>query len=87
MAKGIVIDAIFVAAADGEHARFDDLTQPVTNAKRITPVPQGSGKPGNDARLLLGATQQQQPRVRRLVAAVEVHREFLTANRWQIKGK
>jgi hypothetical protein len=87
MAQGIVIDAVFVAAADPEHARFDDLAQPMADARRIAPVPQRRGKPGKDAGLLLGATQQQHAGVRRLVAAIEIDCEFLGANRWQLEGK
>src|SRR5680860_665059 len=87
MAQGIVIDAVFVAAADAEDARGDDLAQPMADARRIAPVPQGSSKPGNDAGLFLGAAQQQHAGVRRLVAAIEIDCEFLGANRWQLEGK
>ena len=87
MTQGIVIDTVFVAAADAEHARFDDLAQPMADARRIARVPQGSSKPGNDAGLLLGATQQQHAGVRRLVAAIEIDCKFLSSNRWQLEGK
>jgi hypothetical protein len=87
MAQGIVIDAVFVAAADTEHARLDDLAQPMADARRIAPIAQGCGQPGKHAGLLLGATQQQHAGVRRLVAAIEIDCEFLSSNRWQLKGK
>jgi hypothetical protein len=87
MAQGIVIDAVFVAAADAEDARGDDLAQPMADARRIAPVAHGRRKPGNDAGLLLGAAQQQHAGVRRLVAAIEIDCEFLRSNCWHVEGK
>ena len=36
--QGIVIDAVFVAAAEAEHARFNDLAHPMPDARRILPI-------------------------------------------------
>ena len=81
-----MIDAVLIAAADAEHARFNDLAHPMPDARQISPVPHGRGKPGKDAGLLLGATQQQHAGVRRLVAAIEINCELLARNGWQLEG-
>ena len=43
--------------------------------------------PRDDAHLLLGRPEQQHPRVRGLVAAVESNCELLARNGWHIEGQ
>ena len=63
VAQAVVVDAVFVAAADAEHARADDLAEPVADARRIAPVGQRGCEPRDNADFLLGGAQRQQPTV------------------------
>ena len=87
VAQLVVIDRVLPAAADGEDPRADDLAERVPNARRITLVRQRGCEPRDNADFLLGRAQQQQPRVRRLVAAVEINCELLAPDGWKIEGK
>jgi hypothetical protein len=59
----------------------------MTDAHRIAPIRHGIGKPPANAEPALRVPQQQQTSVRGLVAAVKIHCEFLTPDRWQVEGK
>jgi hypothetical protein len=87
LCRRIVIESVRVTAADAEHARRDDLEERVRDARRITPIRQCFGHPRDDADLLLDRAQQQQARVQRLIAAVEIDCEFLARDGWQVVGK
>ena len=86
VAQQVMIDRIFPAAANAEHARADDLGQAVTNARLVAPVRQCGRQPRDDADLRLGGPEQQDARIGRLVAAVEIDCEFLSPHGWQIEG-
>ncbi len=83
----IVVDRVFVAAADGEHACGNDPGHAMPDARRITPAGHRVREPLAHAGLFLRRPRQQQPGVRRLIAAVEIDCEFLGANGWQAEGK
>ena len=53
VAKRILVDAVLVTAAVGEHARADDLAQMMAHARRIAPVGQRRSATRDDAYLLL----------------------------------
>ncbi len=82
-----MIDAVFVAATDTEHAGGDDLGHAVANARGIAAIVHSPGQARDDADLHFGQPQHQQTRVGGLIAAVEIDCEFLASNRWQIEGK
>ena len=63
------------------------LAEPVMHTRRIAPVRQRRGQPRDDAGPLLRSPQQQQARVRGLVAPVESNCELLGADGWKIEGK
>ena len=87
VAQRVVIDAVFVAAADAEHARRDDLGQTMPDARRITSIRPCRRHARADADLLLGATQEQHTGIRRLIAAIEIDCEFLARHSWQVEWK
>ena len=64
MAQQIVIDGVFPAAADGKHARADDLCQCVLHPGRIASVRQHGRHPRDNADLPLGRAQQQETGIR-----------------------
>ncbi len=63
------------------------INESLLKPRCISLARQGLSKSGNDAGLLLGATQHQKARVGRLVAAIEIDCEFLGSNRWQVERK
>ena len=87
IAQPVEIVAVLVTAGDGQNARADEFEHGVAHARRVAAIPHGIGQPRAHADLLLGAAQQQQPRIGRLVAAVEIDCEILTRHGWQIEGK
>ena len=87
MTQPVEIVAVLVTAGDGQHARADELEHVVAHTRRIAAIPHGIGKARTDPDLLLGTAQQQQPRIGRLVATVEIDCEFLACDGWQIEGK
>jgi hypothetical protein len=59
----------------------------VAHARRIAAIPQGISKARTNPNLLLSTAQQQQPRIARLAAAVEIDCEFLARDGWQSEGQ
>ncbi len=86
-AQRVVINAVFVTAADAEHTRADDLGEAMADARRIAPLWKRCGKSGADAGLQVGHAQDQRACVGRLVAAIEIDCGFIAAHGWQVEGK
>ena len=87
MPQPVEVDGILVAARDRRDARHHHLEHLVTDAARIAAIRHRIGKPSAHPELALRLPQQQQTGVRRLVAAVKIHCEFLALDRWQVEGK
>ena len=83
----VEVDGILVSACDRCGARHHHLEHRVPDAVRIAAIRHRIGKPPAHTELALRLPQQQQAAVRRLVAAVKIHCEFLAADTWKVEGK
>ena len=83
----IEVDGILVSARDRRHALHHHLEHGVPDAIRIAAIRHRIGEPTAHTELALRLPEQQQAAVRRLVAALKIHCEFLAADTWKVKGK
>ena len=87
VSQPVEVDGILVAAGDRRGARHHHLEHRVPDAIWIATIRHRIGEPTAHTELALRLPEQQQAAVRRLVAAVKIHCEFLAADTWKVKGK
>jgi hypothetical protein len=83
----IEVDGILMSARDRRRTLHHQFEHLVMDAIRIAAIRHRIGEPTAHTELALRLPQQQQARIRRLVAAVKIHCEFLAADTWKVEGK
>ena len=87
VAQLVAIVGVLIARRDREHPQPQHLRQRMNDPQWIAPVRHAFRKPPRQSQTPLNTTQQQHPRVRRHLTAIESHAHFLARDRWQIEGE
>src|SRR6201994_3861363 len=87
MAQPIEVVSIFIAAGDCRDTCHHHLEHRVSDAVGIAPIRHRVCKPPAHTERALLFSQQQQPAIGGLVAAVKINCELLAADGWKVEGK
>ena len=87
MAQPIEVVSIFIAAGDRRDTCHHHLEHRVSDAVGIAPIRHRVCKPPAHTERALLFSQQQQPAIGGLVAAVKINCELLAADGWKVEGK
>ena len=79
----IEVVGVLVSAAEGEHARTQDVSDTVRHQQRIARVIDQRREPVGNADLLLDGTEQHHAAIGGETTAIEGGGDFLAQHRWQ----
>jgi hypothetical protein len=87
MAQPIEVVAIFIATGDRRDTCHHHFEHRVSDTVWIAAIRHRIGKAAAHTERALPFSQQQQPAIGGLVAAVKINCELLAADRWKVEGK